>query len=87
MSEKIPCPNSEESDPCDDARKCPSWYGCHMGIVDGEDDFEPPSIEDEYEDLVEDMMLYPQDYSVAQIEMVGLTLDDVYPDSEDIDDE
>ena len=41
-----------------------------------------PSIEDELEDMVEDIMLYPQNYSEAQMEMVGLTLDDVYSDTE-----
>jgi len=58
-----------------------------QGFVD--DDDGEPSLEDEYEDLVEDIMLYPQNYSTEQIEMVGLTLDDVYPktETEDIDDE
>lgn len=53
----------------------------HMGYGIAHDP-DIPDIEDEYMDLVEDMMMYPQNYSDEQIEMVGLTLDDVYPDTE-----
>jgi len=43
-----------------------------------EHDPEIPSVEDEYLDMMEDMTVYPQNYTAEEIERTGLTIKDVY---------
>lgn len=47
--------------------------------LDDDDDYDDlPTPEDELEDMIEDALLYPQNHSDEQLELLGLTPEDVW---------